>query len=252
MAPPPRRRLWERHRSYSVERRLEALEIRVEELQARVTGASESTVRWQRSTPGPDLTWGEYLSGDAFVRAVDRAGGFGPSKSVLEIGPGYGRLLASMLGLGRPFARFVGIDLSADNVGYLRLRFRDPRAEFVAGDVVSANLPGPFDTVISSLVFKHLVPTFEPTLVHLRGQLRPHALVIFDLRSASRFGWISSLHHDPDARPEATYVRRYRPSEVRDIVARAGYELVGLSSVEHDARHVRMLVTAQVRPAPPA
>lgn len=47
---------------------------------------------WSASRPTETLTWGKLISGDAFVAAAERYGVFAPDHSILEIGPGYGRL----------------------------------------------------------------------------------------------------------------------------------------------------------------
>ena len=191
--------------------------------------------RWRAPAPGPGLTWGKRLTGDAFVDRAMAHHAFGPDRTVLEIGPGYGRILRTCLERSVPFRRWVGLDLSAHNVRLLSREFPDPRIEFVEGDVESARLDTPVDTVISSLTFKHLYPSFELALRNLAGQLSERGLVLFDLIEGSR------RYFETD---ETTYIREYSRKEVRKLVARVALELVGFDTVAHDREHVRLLVVA--------
>src|ERR1700723_553092 len=61
------------------------------------------------------LTWGKTLEGDNFIQKVAAYGGFGPDKSVMEVGPGYGRLLKALLRTQMPFKDYLGIDISEKN-----------------------------------------------------------------------------------------------------------------------------------------
>src|SRR2546427_9443835 len=102
---------------------------------------SRSRIRWQETRPDPDLTWGHDRSGDSFVRAAQEWHAFGPDRSVLEVGPGYGRILRSCIALGVPFKSYCGLDISAANVSYLQQRFGRHTVSFVNGDVETTTLP---------------------------------------------------------------------------------------------------------------
>src|SRR5918996_4267359 len=57
-------------------------------------GARErSKLRWRDAPPGRGLTWGDELSGDSAAEAAQAHGAFGEGRTVLEVGPGYGRVL---------------------------------------------------------------------------------------------------------------------------------------------------------------
>jgi SAM-dependent methyltransferase len=129
----------------------------------------------------------------------------------------------------------MGLDLSAENVRQLSREFPDPRFEFVEGDAESARLGTQVDTVISSLTFKHLYPSFELALRNLAGQLSQRGVVLFDLIEGSRRYF---------ERDETTYIREYSREEVGELLARAPLELVGFDTVAHDRQHVRLLVVA--------
>jgi len=191
--------------------------------------------RWRATAPGPELTWGKELTGDAFVDRALAHHAFGPDRTVLEVGPGYGRILRSCLERSVPFHRWVGLDLSAENVQHLSREFPDPRVEFVEGDAESARVDTPVDTVISSLTFKHIYPSFEVALRNVARQLSERGLVLFDLIEGTR----RYFHWD-----EITYVREYSREDVEDLLARTPLELVGFDTVAHDRQHVRLLVVA--------
>lgn len=220
---------------------LQKLDERISHLEARMRvyepqGWDRSRERWRSVSPDSKLTWGRQLNGNAFVRKVQEYGGFGPDRSVLEIGPGYGRLVTAALGRKLEFCDYLGVDISPSNVEYLRGRFDDPRLEFTIADVEDLTLERRFDTLISSLVFKHLFPSFEAALRICAGHLRPGAIACFDLLEGS------DRIFEADG---ATYIRWYERDEVARILARVGMELVDFDYVKHDPDHERLLTVAR-------
>ena len=196
--------------------------------------------RWREAPPGPGLTWGVEVSGDPAVEAAERHGVFGPGRTILEVGPGYGRVLRSALAREVEFGRYIGLDLSAQNVRHLREEFDDPRIEIVQGDVESTSLDEPIDAALSFLTFKHIYPSFRAALENLGRQLRPGGRIVFDLIEGPRV----YFHRD-----RATFMREYTRAEVGEIVAAASLELVALDRVEHAPGRTRMLVVASKPPA---
>lgn len=196
--------------------------------------------RWREALSNPGLTWGVEVSGAAAIEAAERYGVFGPGRTVLEIGPGYGRLLASALGGQVEFDHYVGVEIAAQHVEHLQARFEDPRLVFVHGDIESVELATAVDGVYSFLVFKHLYPSFQIALENVAQQLRPDGRVVFDLIEGSR----RYFHSDG-----STYVREYGRDEVVRIVTAVGLELVAIDQVEHAPGRTRMLVVAG-RPGP--
>jgi SAM-dependent methyltransferase len=216
-----------------VERRIEDLETRLHE--SREEAWERSRERWRAARPDPKLTWGVEISGDAFVERAAEHGIFGPGRAIVEVGPGYGRLLAACLERGLEFGSYVGIDLSEENVAYLRERFRDDRVRFVHADVETVDLGEPVDAVISSLTFKHLFPSFEPAAKNLAGQLGRGGLIAFDLIEGRR------RYFEDDG----TYIRWYSRAEVGQIIARTGLDLEAFDQVRHLPELVRLLVVAR-------
>jgi SAM-dependent methyltransferase len=192
--------------------------------------------RWRAAPPGPGLTWGEEVSGQAAVAAAEGHGIFGSGRTVLEVGPGYGRVLRSCLARGAEFERYLALDVSEHNVQHLRATFDDPRIEILHGDVESVAVGEPVDAVLSFLTFKHLYPSFRAALANLEPQLRPGAGVMFDLIEGSR----EYFHRD-----RLTFIREYSRSEVREILERVSLQLVAFDRVEHAPGRERMLVVAQ-------
>jgi SAM-dependent methyltransferase len=206
-----------------------------------------SRERWRRTGPDSGLTWGQYLSGDRFVERVLAHRTPRPDDRILEVGPGYGRILDSLIRLEVPFASYTGIDLSEANVGHLREAFSDePRARFVHADIEQLELDDRFDLAVSSLTFKHLYPTFEQALRRIAAHLAPGGFVVFDLLEsgivarATRHG--AYWKRTPDS---STWVHRYRQQDAARIVRDAGLELAGFDHVTHTKGKRRLLVTAR-------
>jgi SAM-dependent methyltransferase len=199
----------------------------------------KSRSRWRASTPDVDLTWGVEVTGDAFISKLASYGVFGPDVGVVEIGPGYGRMLAAARCQGVAFASWLGVDLSAENVEYLRKRFPEPNVNFVRDDVETLVLERPAGCVISSLTFKHLYPSFEKALQSIARQLAPGGAVAFDLIEGSD----RRVEHDG-----VTYVRSYERVEVSEILVTAGLNLIAFDEVLHHPElpgSVRLLVIAR-------
>src|SRR3954453_5988054 len=116
--------------------RVEGLEADVQRLETQLHESREeswdrSRERWRAARPDVDLTWGAELTGDAFIDKAVAAGAFGEDKAVVEVGPGYGRLLRSAIERGAQFVSWAGIDLSEQNVRHLEQTFDEPGVSFL-------------------------------------------------------------------------------------------------------------------------
>jgi SAM-dependent methyltransferase len=214
-------------------RRLDLLESRLYESKSETVERSKT--RWRDTAPTRNLTWDRPIVGDAFIAKAADHRAFGADRAILEIGPGYGRLLTSILGTQIPFSQYRGLDISTKNVAYLTEQFRDPRIGFIYGDAESAVLPQKFDVVVSSLVLKHVFPSFEKALTNVSTYLNPGAVVIFDVIEGQK-----QFFEDDDV----TYIRYYTRDELTQIVERSGLRLVAFDEVLHDTDHPRLLVVA--------
>src|SRR4051794_26278280 len=191
-------------------RRVEGLEADVKRLETQLHESREeswdrSRERWRAARPDADLTWGAELTGDAFIEKAAAAGAFAPDKAVVEVGPGYGRLVRSGIEREVAFASWTGIDLSQENVSHLRATFDHDDVDFRVADAEEADLGGPIHAVLSSLTFKHLFPSFERALANLAGQMAPGGVAVFDLIEGER------RFFEPDG---VTYIRWYTRDEV--------------------------------------
>jgi len=182
--------------------------------------------RWLQSQPDKELTWGIKLTGDSFIDKVDIHG------NILEIGPGWGRLLTSIMNKGEKFDSYMGLDISSSNVDYLQKKFRHPNIEFVYGDAENFKFDRKFDVIFSSLTFKHIYPTFENALANLKQYL--DGTIYFDLIE----GNLAFLEKD-DA-----YIKLYTKKEVIEILNRCNLRLERFDKVVHAPSFTRMLVIA--------
>jgi len=221
--------------------RLQRLESKVMMLSELISGGDlweRSRRRWREADPDGGLTWGKKIDGKPFIEKVAAHFLFTPSTQVMEIGPGYGRQLKSLLAQSLPFLKYTGLDLSAKNVAFLTKQFKEPRIRFLQGDAEIASLPSDVDLIYSSLTFKHLFPTCEQTLANLSRCLKKGGRLIFDLIE----GDDQVIEKDTD-----TYLRSYSRTEIKDILERTGFQLVAFDEVKHAPDFIRLLVVAQRR-----
>ena len=217
-----------------IHQRIDALEGRLLESYDEIHERSRR--RWREAQPDDRLTWMKTLSGKPFIDKLIEHDAFAADRNVLEIGPGYGRLLRSLLESGAPFARYFGVDLSANNLELLRRTFTDPRLTFIHEDVEKVRLEEPVDVIYSSLTFKHFFPSFEPALSNLRGALRPGGRIFIDLIEGKK------RYFEADG---VTYLRFYERPEIVEILGRTGFELEAFDQVLHDEDHPRLLLIAR-------
>jgi CBS domain-containing protein/SAM-dependent methyltransferase len=195
-----------------------------------------SQIRWRQARPNKGLTWGVEISGDAFVAKAEFYGAFGPHKTILEIGPGYGRLLRAVIERELPFREFVAVDISPANVRHLTEEFNRSDVNVINADIETVSLEQRFDAVLSSLTLKHLYPSFEAALRNVERHLNPGATVIFDLIEGELAGFA------PDG---VTYLRCYSRTDVEALLSQVGLALVAFDHVEHSPGQVRLLVVAR-------
>jgi SAM-dependent methyltransferase len=200
-----------------------------------------SRILWRQAAPAPEwCTWGMEVSGEAFVTLANTYGAFAPEKAILEVGPGYARLLRECIRQALPFKRYVAVDISPLNVEYLTKEFDRPDVQGILADIETVSLDERFDTVLSSLTFKHLYPSFEAALRNVAEHLNPEALVIFDLIEGQ-----GSEFPQAEQIGRIAYNRAYSRAEVEEILDRVTLELVGFDEVRHTEEQVRLLVVAR-------
>jgi len=223
-----------------------ALSEQLAALELRVLGIEKSMVnedlwersrkRWREVSPDSGLTWAKEISGDNFIKSLQSFITFSDEKNILEIGPGYGRLLKSIHAMNIPFNKYIALDISQKNVDFLKSIFPYPSIEFFLGDVEQFGFNERFDIVFSSLTFKHLFPSFEKALINISTYMKPGGIIAFDLIE----GTGNSFENDT-----ITYVHSYSKEEVKTILNRLSLELVGFDYVKHTPDFVRLLVAAK-------
>jgi 2-polyprenyl-3-methyl-5-hydroxy-6-metoxy-1,4-benzoquinol methylase len=218
-----------------------AMQERVDQLEERLYESKEATserskTRWRETAPTTDLTWGKEVEGDAFILKAASYNAFSDEKTILEIGPGYGRLLKAMLKQQIPFSRYLGIDISAENIKSLKENFSSPKIGFLYGDVETESPDDNFDVVLSSLVVKHLFPSFERAMKNISNYLNPGCMVFFDLIEGKK------RYFESDG---VTYIRLYTKAEIMEIVEHSSLDIVAFDEVQHDPDHRRLLVVAK-------
>jgi SAM-dependent methyltransferase len=192
---------------------------------------------WRAQSPDNDLTWGVGLSGDAFVaKALHYGVGGG---TILEVGPGYGRLPSAALEQGVGFERWIGLDISPQNVDHLKQRFADARFDWRLADAETVELAESVDAIVSSLTLKHVFPTFEPLLANLCRKLRPGGLVVVDFIEGPHL-----RHFEPR---RGNFLRSYTRDEIEEIFGRCGLAVEAFDYVDHspEPEHRRLLVVGR-------
>jgi phospholipid N-methyltransferase len=223
-------------RRFEDERRVRLGERRLRRLEREGDVDQRARLRWRTAPPDAGLTWGLELSGDTLVDAAQAHGALGPDRALLEVGPGYGRLIRSLLNRGVGFSHYTALDISEPNVRSLRRDFEGERIRIVHGDVTTVSLDSPVDSVLSFLTFKHIYPSFEGALANLQPQLSPGGMVMFDL--------IEGRHRYFEA-DGVTFIREYTRDEVEAILRRTSLERIAFDRLEHAPGHVRLLVVAR-------
>ena len=176
--------------------------------------------RWEGSEEDRHLTWGQVMTGDSFLDALEKHYTFHADHHVCEIGPGYGRLLKTILGRALPFARYTGIELSQERVNELNTQFASNRITFICADVNDVNLPGQADLIICSATFEHLFPDFSRALDNLANvNLSPSGSLAIDFIQADD---ARKDREQAFERESHAFVRAYSSDEITDYFARCG------------------------------
>ena len=203
-----------------------------------------SRTRWRADEDAELLTWGVRWTGDAFVEKI--LASCSPTKhwNILEIGPGYGRILQSLLEKQVPFARYTGVELSPRRVAKLTRAFPVREVEFIEADVETLDITMRFDLCLSSATFSHLFPDFSRAVKNIRRHLSEKGVLIFDVSGGVFRGF------QPDG---VTYGRDYQPNTVKELLSATGFAEPHISTVTHgkDAHNqevTMMFVATHVMP----
>ena len=210
--------------------------IRIEDTHSAQDTRERSKKRWRESEPERGLTWGKLISGNNFLKKAQSYINFDKEKKILEIGPGYGRLLKSCLEMKIPFRKYVGLDISQKNVDFLKSTFQDESMEFIKGDVENVVFSESFDILYSSLTFKHFFPSFENALRNIIKYMNPGGIILFDLIEGDKQIFEGDL---------VTYVHSYTREEVTEILRKLSLDLVSFDQVKHAPGFLRLFVVVK-------
>jgi len=196
-----------------------------------------SRSRWKNSDPNFNLTWGIDLDGDDFVSKMNQHALLSKNTKLLEIGPGYGRLLMSILKYSFPFEKYLGIDISKNSLDYLKQRFKNDRINYVLGDCETIKLNEEFNLLFSSATIHHFYPDFENALKNLSYYLQKGGFLVFDLHEGSRASYFEN--------DGITFIGIYTRKKIIEILTKIKLEIVSFEKVIHDEKHQRLLVIAR-------
>jgi phytanoyl-CoA hydroxylase len=180
-----------------------------------------SKLRWRGEEPDAGLTWGVRMQGEEFVRFLLRYVALNDTSTIVEIGPGYGRILQALLNQGVPFRRYIGLEISAARVAHLSKQFQDRRIEFREADVLgTVELNAVADLTFSSAVFEHLYPDFSAALDNISRFTRSGGAVVIDFVRDDENVDRSDAWFDRE-----TYIRVYSLGELKVLFERNGFRL---------------------------
>jgi len=191
------------------------------------------------------------LNGDVFVKLANKWNIFSPDKSILELGPGTGRILSSILSLNIPFKSYTAVDISQQNIKNLTEKFGNNNINFVESDFSSVSLPQTYDIMISSSTLKHQYPTFRTALENIQKFVNKDGIFFFDLRENYDSNYYrESLTELLESGPlinnwdyyNNTYVGVYHQNEVKLILNNLSHEITGFDHVIHDEKLGERLV----------
>jgi SAM-dependent methyltransferase len=171
--------------------------------------------RWLADEPDESLTWGRLMTGDSLWEVYREARRFVGAENILEIGPGYGRLLEAALKLKAPFGSYMGVDLSPARAKRLGGKFRQRNIRFQAGDINVWRSETKFDVAIVSVTFDFLYPDCRRALANLRGQMAPGAHLFAD--------FIPGEQSTAAFEPNGTYIRCYPQAEIKELLSESGF-----------------------------
>ena len=183
---------------------------------------SVSQIRWRGDEAAPGLTWGNLMTGDQLWDLYQKYRKFTTSDRVLEIGPGYGRLLKTATDRRIPFASYTGLDLSEARIDRLRNEFAIRNGQFVLGDIDTWTGDTLFDVVLCSATFEHLHPDCRTALRNIHRQLADHGQVFIDfIRGDTIMSYFES---------SGTYMRVYPQDELAAIFCECRYRVCAIET----------------------
>lgn len=181
-----------------------------------------SKERWLGEEDDPHLTWGKIMTGDSFVDAIDAEFASRRDMRVLEVGPGYGRLLRTIVRRDFPFKEYLGIDLSAARVSKLTARFGTPNIRFERADVTQFEPTQKFDLILCSSTMEHLYPSCLDAMRKLSTCASDGALLALDFIDPISVDAAQTFHADQG---NGYFVRVYSEDELSQLHNASGLQI---------------------------
>ncbi|MFD4605423.1 class I SAM-dependent methyltransferase [Streptomyces sp. NPDC058464] len=172
----------------------------------------------------------------AYTRLA-RLSGARPADRVLDVGCGTGYLTRRMAKAVGPTGSVLGIDPSAEVVGYARDRTRESHCSYETGVAEALTAPdGSFDVVVTSLAVHHLPEDLRPVaLREMCRVLRPGGrLLVADFRPPR-----TRLVRHLIGASVGHVMAEYRVDLLDRLVADAGFEVRGRGDVRPWLRYVQ-------------
>jgi SAM-dependent methyltransferase len=188
-----------------------------------------SQARWRGDELEQRLTWGAMMTGDSFVDVMQKHHSFTGAENLLEIGPGYGRLLNCILQRRIPFARFIGLELSAPRVDRLARRFPMPNVQFLQADILQDTPAERIDIVLCSSTFEHLFPSMAKALDNIRAMTAPKAQLFIDfiISDGDDALQVSRAYFEDTT----AYIRIYSRAELDSMFKQAGFQVMEVRNI---------------------
>jgi SAM-dependent methyltransferase len=209
-----------------------------------------SQLRWKGDEEDAWLTWGTRMTGDSFIDAVAKYHTFSGGDRLLEIGPGFGRLLQTIQERRLSFATYLGLELSPARVEKLTKKFASPTIRFIAGDAMAGTFDVQSDVVLCSSTFEHLYPSIQTALVNLYSMSRAGAKLFID------FIWSDGDEGLEISRAyfeyTSAYIRIYSRAELEALFSGAGFRVLAIEPVvlgcDRHGKDVRRALVVAERP----
>jgi cyclopropane fatty-acyl-phospholipid synthase-like methyltransferase len=184
--------------------------------------------RWSGDEPAADLTWGSLMTGDSLWALYEKYRQFAPNDKILEIGPGYGRLLKTALDRKIPFQSYTALELSKPRVDRLRREFNLRKVHFIQGDIDIWTESSKFNVVICSSTFEHLYPDCRKALKNVQHHLTSTADVFIDFIGNTQRTMFSHFIDNTQRKivyfePNGTYIRVYPKEDLFRLFAECGF-----------------------------
>jgi SAM-dependent methyltransferase len=185
-----------------------------------------SQARWKGDEDDASLTWDQLLTGDSFLDLVLKHHTFTGQETILEVGPGYGRLLSTILERRLPYGRYVGMELSPRRVERLTQKFQAPTIRFLQGDILDDTVEVCADLVLGAATFDLLYPSMLKGLhnVHHMSRIGTKLFIDFILYPGDDDLCMTLAYFES----KPTFIRVYSRTEIEELLTQAGFRILEL------------------------